>query len=321
MGSNLVDSGHLLDSNATSAPVRLHPKSTMRRALNATPNSGHLPQPAGLEALSDLLRGCRRIAALTGAGCSTCSGIPDYRNADGDWKHSRPVLYPDFVASAEVRRRYWGRSLVGWPRFAAALPNPAHRALAELERRGLLASIVTQNVDRLHQSAGSQDVIDLHGRLDQVRCLGCDTRLPRADWQAQLGRANPDWSGTIAQPAPDGDAIPASDDYSEFQVPGCPACNGIVKPDVVFYGEAVPADVGRAARLALEQSDALLVVGSSLMVYSGFSLVRDAAAAGKPVAAINIGRTRADTLFRAHWREDCAVALPLLVGALCPASR
>lgn len=226
------------------------------------------------------------------------------------------MLYPDFVGHPEVRRRYWARSSLGWPRFAAAQPNPAHHGLAELERRGRLSGIVTQNVDRLHQRAGSAAVVDLHGRLDVVRCLDCDARLARTDWQAELCRANPAWSSVPAQPAPDGDAVPDTAGYPDFQVPGCPACGGILKPDVVFYGEAVPADVGTAARLVIEQADALLVVGSSLMVFSGFRLVRDAVAAGKPVAAINLGRTRADHLLAQHWRADCALALPALLARL-----
>ncbi len=271
---------------------------------------------AGAGSLAALLRRHRRIVALTGAGCSTASGIPDYRDAEGGWKHSRPVLYPDFVSSPEVRRRYWARSSLGWPRFAAAEPNPAHLGLAELERRGLLSGLVTQNVDRLHQRAGSQSVIDLHGRLDLVRCLACDARLPRAGWQAELCRVNPEWSNAPAEPAPDGDAIPAEEDCSGFHVPGCLVCGGILKPDVVFFGEAVPGEVVSAARRLIDEADALLVVGSSLMVYSGFRLVRDAVAAGKPVVAINLGRTRADDLLAHHWREDCAHALPALVRAL-----
>ena len=265
---------------------------------------------------STLLRQHRHVVALTGAGCSTGSGIPDYRDADRSWKHSRPVLYPDFVANAEVRRRYWARSALGWPLFAAAQPNAAHHTLAELERRQLLSGIITQNVDRLHQRAGSQNVVDLHGRLDIVRCLDCAARVPRATWQEELRRENPGWSSAVAQLAPDGDATPTSDDYGSFRVPPCHVCNGILKPDVVFYGESVPSAVTDAARGALDQADAVLVVGSSLMVYSGFRLVRDAVAAGKPVAAINLGSTRADDILTLHWREDCATALPALLEAL-----
>ena len=215
-----------------------------------------------------------------------------------------------------MRRRYWARSCLGWPRFAAALPNAAHHTLAELERRQLLSGVITQNVDRLHQRGGSEGVLDLHGRLDVVRCLGCDARLPRATWQEELRRENPGWSSEVTQLAPDGDAVPASDDYGSFRVPPCQVCNGILKPDVVFYGESVPTGMTDAARSAVSQADAVLVVGSSLMVYSGFRLVRDAVAAGKPVAAINLGSTRADDILTLHWREDCANALPALLEAL-----
>ncbi len=268
------------------------------------------------EALATLLRHHPKVLALTGAGCSTGSGIPDYRDVDGSWKHSLPVLYPDFITRPEVRRRYWARSALGWPPFAAAMPNPAHQALVELERRGLLTGIITQNVDRLHQLAGSQAVLDLHGRLDVVRCLGCTARLPRGEWQVELGRENPGWSTTLAKPGPDGDAMPAAGDYGSFRVPDCRLCGGILKPDVVFYGEAVPADVTGGAQSNLAAADALLVVGSSLMVYSGFRLVRAAVAAGKPVAAVNLGRTRADELLTLHWRADCTSALPELLNRL-----
>ena len=270
----------------------------------------------GATAFTRLLAQHRRVVALTGAGCSTPSGIPDYRDEDGGWKHSRPVLYPDFVRSAEVRRRYWARSSLGWPRFAAARPNPAHRALAELEQRGLLAAVVTQNVDGLHQLAGSRTVVDLHGRLDAVRCLDCTSRLTRADWQASLERANPDWRSGPARPAPDGDVILPAGIDTGFQVPGCPSCGGTLKPDVVFYGEAIPASVRDTASRLVAGADAVLVVGSSLMVYSGFRLVRDAVAAGKTVLAINLGRTRADALLACHWREDCARALPAILAGL-----
>ncbi len=269
-------------------------------------------------ALATFLRQHPNVLALTGAGCSTGSGIPDYRDVDGSWKHARPVLYPDFISRLEVRRRYWARSALGWPRFATARPNPAHQALAELERQGLMAGIITQNVDRLHQLAGSQAVIDLHGRLDVVRCLGCNARLPRTGWQAELDRENPGWSATLAEPAPDGDAVPAVGDYASFRVPDCRLCGGILKPDVVFYGEAVPADVTGSAESKLAAADALLVVGSSLMVYSGFRLVRAAVAAGKPVVAVNLGRTRADDLLAFHWRTDCGRTLRAVLDILAP---
>jgi len=180
----------------------------------------------------------------------------------------------------------------------------------------LLAGIVTQNVDGLHQRAGSLAVVDLHGRLDTVRCLSCEARLHRSVWQAVLCQANPAWTSTSAGLAPDGDAVPGTADDVHFHVPGCPGCGGIMKPDVVFYGEAIPPAVRAAAQVAIERAEALLVIGSSLMVYSAFRLVRDAVAAGKPVAAINLGRTRADELLAHHWREDCALAVPALADQL-----
>ncbi len=271
----------------------------------------------GIE-LSRLLAGCRRIVALTGAGCSTPSGIPDYRDAAGNWKQPHPVLFPDFVRSPEVRRRYWARSALGWPRFERASPNAAHRALAELEDRGLLSGVITQNVDGLHQKAGSRAVTDLHGRLDRVRCLDCGGELARATWQAELLRANPGWADTVFRVVADGDAVPARDPPGTFEVPGCPACGGAVKPAVVFYGEAIPATARESAAGVVDEADALLVVGSSLMVYSAYRLVRAAAAAGKPLVAINLGRTRADDLLGASWRADCSAALPALVARLAP---
>ena len=270
----------------------------------------------GIEQLAGFLRGHRRVVALTGAGCSTASGIPDYRDADGSWKHTRPVLYPDFVRSAPVRRRYWARSSLGWPHFAAARPNPAHTALAVLAETGLVAGVITQNVDRLHHQAGNRGVIELHGRLDRVRCLGCEARLPRADWQAELLAANPGWADTPARAGPDGDAAPLVDGYGDFQVPPCRLCGGLLKPDVVFYGEAIPVGVTAAALSLVEAADALLIIGSSLMVYSGFRLVREAATAGKAIATINLGCTRADPLIGLRWTADCALALPALAGHL-----
>ncbi len=226
------------------------------------------------------------------------------------------MLYPDFVRSAPVRCRYWARSSLGWPRFATARPNPAHTALAALTEAGLVAGVITQNVDRLHHQAGNRGVVELHGRLDRVRCLGCEARLPRADWQAELLAANPGWADTPARAGPDGDAAPLVDEYGDFQVPPCRLCGGLLKPDVVFYGEAIPAGVTATAWATVEAADALLIIGSSLMVYSGFRLVREAAAAGKVIAAINLGCTRADPLISLRWTADCALALPALAGQL-----
>lgn len=252
---------------------------------------------------------------LTGAGCSTASGIPEYRDQEGRWKHGPPMLYADFVASAAARRRYWARSLVGFPRVAAARPNPAHAALAELEARGRLSLLATQNVDGLHQKAGSRRVLDLHGRLDRVVCLACGAALARSDVQELLLSWNPAFAGAASDARPDGDARLAAD-LGGFRVPPCPSCDGVLKPDVVFFGENVPRERVERVLSALAASDALLVVGSSLMVYSGFRFCVAARALGKPVAALNLGRTRADGLLELRVAEDCGSALERLLGSL-----
>lgn len=254
-----------------------------------------------------------QIFVLTGAGCSTDSGIPDYRDRDGQWKRATtPVMYAAFMREPRVRQRYWARSMLGWPRFRAVLPNAAHRALAELERRGQVGMLVTQNVDRLHQRAGSQHVVDLHGRLDRVRCMACQATWPRDDYQRELLAANPAWAGLDAATAPDGDAELDGQDFNHFAVPPCPHCGGIVKPDVVFFGEAVPRGRIEDANRAWQAADAVLVVGSSLMVYSGYRFVRAAALAGKPVAAVTLGHTRADPLLTLKLDANCGEALAFL---------
>jgi NAD-dependent SIR2 family protein deacetylase len=250
-----------------------------------------------------------RLFVLTGAGCSTASGIPGYRDADGVWKTRPPVQYSEFVERPEARRRYWSRSLVGWPRVAAAQPNPAHLALAALERAGFVHTLATQNVDGLHQRAGSRRTIDLHGRLDEVECLECGGRVSRGDVQAMLEGWNPAFAPTSDAPTrPDGDALVEAD-LSTFCVPDCGACGGILKPSVVFFGESVPRVRVEQALSALEASDALLVVGSSLMVFSGYRFCLAAQALGKPIAVVNLGRTRADALVTLKVEEECGRAL------------
>jgi NAD-dependent SIR2 family protein deacetylase len=275
-----------------------------------------------VEDLVDLVSRSRRLLVLTGAGCSTDSGIPDYRDGDGTWKVRQPMTWAQFSGSEAARRRYWAGSLVGWRRIAAARPNPAHRALAELEASGRVHHLITQNVDALHQRAGSRRVTDLHGRLDRVRCLGCGGELVRQRFQQGLEQRNPEWADRAAALAPDGDAAPdPRHRLEEFRVPECPVCGGILKPDVVFFGESVPRErVGRCyARL--EESDALLVVGSSLMVWSGYRFVKAALERGLPVAAVNLGATRADAELSFKLAAPAASVLPLLVDRLveCPA--
>src|SRR5262245_54540433 len=219
------------------------------------------------DALKTFVESHRRLFVLTGAGCSTNSGIPDYRDRDGNWKRTQPVRFQAFVAEDATRRRYWARSMVGWRRFGQAQPNDAHHALVRLEANGQCKVLLTQNVDRLHQAAGSRAVIDLHGRLDRVRCMACSATSPRGDFQERLVRLNAAWEELDATALPDGDADLDHLDFTGFTVPPCAACGGVLKPDVVFFGESVPRDQVALAQEHLEDADAMLVVGSSLMVY------------------------------------------------------
>ena len=264
-------------------------------------------------ALPDFIERHRNLFIVTGAGCSTSSGIPDYRDADGQWKRAQPVTYQAFMGEEKTRRRYWARSLIGWRSFRRAAPNDAHRALARLEAMGKSEILLTQNVDRLHQAAGSSRVIDLHGRLDLVRCTACERRIPREAMQDDLSRLNAGWLDLAAADAPDGDADLEDADFASFAIPSCRACGGVLKPDVVFFGENVPRDRVEAAARHLERADAMLVVGSSLMVYSGFRFVETMARAGKPVAAVNLGRTRADGLLALKVEQAAETALAFLL--------
>jgi NAD-dependent SIR2 family protein deacetylase len=267
------------------------------------------------DALKEFVERHPRLFILTGAGCSTESGIPDYRDAEGGWKRAQPVQFRAFMDEPLTRKRYWARSLVGWRRFCRASPNDAHRALARLQQAGRVERLVTQNVDRLHQAAGSSAVIDLHGRLDTVVCMDCGGRLPREELQQELLSRNPAVAELDAREAPDGDADLDGLDFSTFEVPPCAHCGGILKPDVVFFGESVPSERVVAAMQGVERADALLVVGSSLMVFSGYRFVRAAAEAGKPIATVNLGRTRADELVTLKVVRPCAEALGFLLRA------
>lgn len=269
-----------------------------------------------LAPLTDFAERHPRLFVLTGAGCSTDSGIPDYRDVNGDWKRPSPVTFQAFTGDDLTRRRYWARSLVGFPTMATARPGAAHHALARLETAGRVGMLLTQNVDGLHDAAGSRRTIDLHGRIDTVRCLGCETRTPRAALQQQLRERNPAWAALEAKAAPDGDADLDGRDFAAFDVPDCPLCGGMLKPDVVFFGESVPRDRVQAAFAALADADAMLVAGSSLMVYSGFRFVQAAVAAGKPVAAVNLGRTRADELLTLKVAQPVGEALSALAAQL-----
>ena len=231
-------------------------------------------------------RGC---VVLTGAGCSTESGIPDYRGPKTREKARNPIKFMEFVKTPEARRRYWARSVVGWPRMKLARPNAAHAALAALEERGFVDALLTQNVDRLHHGAGSREVVELHGALADVRCLDCGHVEDRDALQARLLGMNPGFKATATELAPDGDAVIDPALVETFEVASCEVCGGTLKPDVVFFGENVPKHKVTRAFEHVDASKALLIVGSSLAVYSGFRFVRRARDLGIPVAFVNLG--------------------------------
>jgi NAD-dependent protein deacetylase/lipoamidase sirtuin 4 len=270
-----------------------------------------------LGTLIQLLRG-RRVVALTGAGCSTESGIPDYRGPDTPPRTRPPIQHREFVDHADTRRRYWARSVLGWSQFSAALPNPAHAALAALEQRGVVAGLITQNVDGLHGAAGSREVVELHGALARVRCLDCAALTSRDALQARLLAANPGWleRTRLGALAPDGDTDLPDDLVVGFTVVGCAACGGTVMPDVVFFGGSVPRATLDAAWAVFDRAEALLVVGSSLTVFSGFRFVRRAAERGVPIGILNRGPTRGDDHAAVRLDARAGVALPALARAL-----
>jgi NAD-dependent SIR2 family protein deacetylase len=259
----------------------------------------------------------RRVAVLTGAGMSTDSGIPDYRGPDSP--PSNPMTIRQFTSDPAFRQRYWARNHVGWRHMDETLPNAGHRALAELEHAGVVSGVITQNVDLLHTKAGSRTVINLHGTYAQVICLDCGHTMSRADLAELLDAANPGFVeraeavGGIAV-APDADAVVG--DTSAFRIIDCPACGGMLKPDIVYFGENVPKDRVAEAYSLVDESDALLVAGSSLTVYSGYRFVRHAAALGIPIAIINRGRTRGDELATVKIDNGCSPMLALLADEL-----
>ena len=275
--------------------------------------------PAGQHVPADLcafVQRYPRLFVLSGAGISTDSGIPGYRDADGQWRRTPPVLLQDFLRSESVRQRYWARSMAGWPAVANARPNIAHEALARLETAGRLQRLVTQNVDGLHQRGGSSRVIELHGNLETVVCLECRASHSRAWIQRVLELLNPEFQAAPAATVADGDADIERCNFDRFLVPQCPRCSGVLKPNVVFFGEGVPRERVDDALRSLKQADAMLVIGSSLMVYSGFRFCELADAIGKPIAAINLGRTRADHLLALKIERPCAEALASLLERL-----
>ena len=253
-----------------------------------------LPRTERVDEVVDVLRR-GRVAVLSGAGLSTESGIPDYRGETGSLRKHTPMTYGEFVRSEDGRRRYWARSHVGWRTIARAAPNSGHRAVAALRARGFVSSVITQNVDGLHRAAGTPGVVELHGSLDRVLCLGCRRTSPREHLDARLKAANPDFEATATRINPDGDVDLSDDVVRGFRLVGCPACAaGVLKPDVVFFGENVAKPRVEQCYRLVDEARALLVLGSSLTVMSGLRFVQRAARSGKPVLIINQGVTRGD---------------------------
>lgn len=275
-----------------------------------------MPDETALAELAGFLTRHRKLLLLSGAGISTASGIPDYRDKDGVRRGKMPVQGPEFRKSEAVRKRYWARSMVGWPTLANAVPNAGHRAIAQLEAGGRLDAVLTQNVDGLHQRAGSAGVLELHGSIHSVVCLDCHAQFARAFVQGLLQEANPGMARASAHAAPDGDAHLEPDALADFHIPACVHCAGTLKPDVVFFGDGVPRACTEQAMAMMARADALLVVGSSLMVYSGFRFCRMAAETGKPIAAINLGKTRADELIALKIEGSAERILPSLLDYL-----
>jgi len=269
----------------------------------------------GLSALVDLVA-AGDVAVLSGAGLSTESGIPDYRGPTGAARPSTPMTFQAFTGSAEARRRYWARSHLGWRVIARARPNAGHRAVTGLERAGLLSGVITQNVDGLHTAAGTRSVVELHGNLDRVVCLHCGDLSSREHLDDRLREANRDWTAQVTAVNPDGDVDLPDEALASFRTVDCQLCGGVLKPDVVYFGETVPADRVQACFALVGRSRALLVLGSSLTVMSGYRFVLRAAKDGTPVAVVNSGPTRGDA--KADVRVDAPLGevLPALVEAL-----
>ncbi|MDN3258817.1 NAD-dependent protein deacetylase [Streptomyces sp. CSDS2] len=264
----------------------------MRPTLNWTPEDP-LPGSTDLEPVVEALS-TGGVLVLSGAGISTESGIPDYRGEGGSLSRHTPMTYQEFTASARARRRYWARSHLGWRTFGRAEPNAGHRAVAAFGRHGLLSGVITQNVDGLHQAAGSEDVVELHGGLDRVVCLSCGARSARRELARRLEEANAGFEPVAAGINPDGDADLTDEQVGDFRVLPCALCGGVLKPDVVFFGEAVPPRRVERCRELVREATSVLVLGSSLTVMSGLRFVRQAAQEGKPVLIVNRDPTRGD---------------------------
>ncbi|XP_064536427.1 NAD-dependent protein deacylase Sirt4 [Drosophila montana] len=268
-----------------------------------------------IKRLEDFMLSKPNILVLTGAGISTESGIPDYRSA-GVGLYARtnhkPIQHIEFLKSSSVRKRYWARNFVGWPNFSSTQPNGTHHALARFEREMRIQSVVTQNVDRLHTKAGSKSVVELHGSGYVVKCLGCEYRIDRHEFQSILTSLNPAFKDAPEMIRPDGDVEIPAEYIENFQIPPCPQCGGDLKPEIVFFGDSVPRDRLDAIAKMVYNSDGLLVLGSSLLVFSGYRIVLQTRDLNLPVAIVNIGETRADHLADIKIAAKCGDVIPKL---------
>jgi len=296
-------------------PSPVASQSTLR--IPSLRQQGIAEPPAGtIEQAMTFIQTLESLLVITGAGLSTNSGIPAYRDHKGEWLRRTPIFYQDFIRCPIARRRYWARSYFGWHHVAQSTPNAGHLGLAHLQNLGLVKHLITQNVDGLHERAGSRTAIEVHGQLGRVLCLDCHARFSRYDIQDRLHEMNQHWSAEVLGYNPDGDVDLDEAAYPNFQIADCARCQGRLKPDVVFFGESVPKTTSEAVHTAIEESDGVLVIGSSLVVMSGYRVVKQAHATGKPVAAINQGRTRADDLLQFKVNTDCVEAIQSICNAL-----
>ena len=286
--------------------------------MTLTPSKGdtHGNAQGDLQSLVRFFNEHHPLCVITGAGCSTNSGIFDYRDEEGNWKRPQPVLLDEFLKSLDARKRYWARSMLGWPRFSKARPNNAHMAIKRLADHGFVSSVITQNVDDLHEACGQQYVIPLHGSLRTVTCVSCYAHFYRDDIQKRLEESNPLFVSAAVMPDAGGEGYYSTRVDATFEVPQCNVCGGVLKPDVVFFGGNIDSNVKRVANEAIRKAQGVLVVGSSLMVYSSFRLVKLAHEYGIPVATLGFGVTRADSLASLTIRAEIGSTLEELIGHL-----
>ncbi|XP_051172675.1 NAD-dependent protein deacylase Sirt4-like isoform X2 [Leptopilina boulardi] len=270
-----------------------------------------------IKQLKKYLDSCGRLCVLTGAGISTESGIPDYRSEDVGLfatSNKKPVSYQEFCRSDKVRRRYWSRNYVGWPRFSKFAPNVSHKLLKHLEDIGQISCVITQNVDNLHKKAGSQNVIELHGTAFRVMCLNCDHTISRYSFQEFLDKLNPNFISTDTKIRPDGDVELSQEQVDEFNIPPCSNCQGILKPDIVFFGDNVTREVVQQVKNEVKVADSLLVLGTSLNTFSGYRIILQAVDAKKPIAIVSIGETRGDNHANIKIQGRCGEVLSKIYG-------